>query len=49
MKTIESLKDLLSNKNLRMEIIKNELIEVKENTETKEEVRLNYAGGEFNY
>ena len=47
MKTIEDLKDILANKDRRMQIIKDELIEVKEKYGDTRRSEINYAGGDF--
>ena len=39
--TILDLKDILSNKDRRMEIIKTELLDVKRNMETKDDLKFN--------
>ena len=47
MKTIEDLKDILDKKERRMEIIKNELIEVKDKYGDDRRSRIEYAGGDL--
>ena len=47
MKTIQSLKDLLSDKNMRMTLIKDELIEIKEKYGDERRTEINYAGGDL--
>ncbi len=47
MKTIQSLKDLLSDKTLRMTLIKDELIEIKEKYGDDRRTEINYAGGDL--
>ncbi|MCB0401769.1 MAG: DNA gyrase subunit A [Flavobacteriales bacterium] len=47
MKTIEDLKDILANEDRRMEIIKTELIEVKEKYGDERRSEIEYAGGDF--
>ncbi len=47
MKTIQSLKDLLSDKALRMSLIKDELVEVKEKYGDVRRTEINYAGGDL--
>lgn len=48
MKTIEHLKEILASKDLRMEIIKNELIEIKEKYGDERRSDIDYAGGDMN-
>lgn len=47
MKTIEDLKDILANEPRRMDIIKNELIEIKEKYGDERRSEIEYAGGDF--
>ncbi len=47
MKTIEDLKDILANKDRRMTIIKEELIEVKEKYGDARRSKIEYAGGDL--
>jgi DNA gyrase subunit A len=47
MKTIEDLKDILSNEPRRMEIIKTELIEVRDKYGDERRSEIEYAGGDF--
>jgi len=47
MKTIQSLKDLLSDKALRMTLIKDELLEIKEKYGDVRRTEINYAGGDL--
>ena len=47
MKTIEDLKDILDKKDRRMEIIKNELLEVKEKYGDERRSVIEYAGGDL--
>ena len=47
MKTIEDLKDILANKDRRMQIIKDELLEVKDKYGDERRSEINYAGGDF--
>ncbi|HET8808782.1 MAG TPA: DNA gyrase subunit A [Flavobacteriaceae bacterium] len=47
MKTIEDLKDILANKDRRMEIIKEELLEVKEKYGDERRSEIEYAGGDL--
>lgn len=47
MKTIEDLKDILANESRRMDIIKAELIEVKEKYGDERRSEIEYAGGDF--
>ena len=47
MKTIEDLKDILARKERRMDIIKEELLEVKEKYGDERRSEINYAGGDF--
>jgi DNA gyrase subunit A len=47
MKTIEDLKDILDKKTRRMEIIKNELLEVKEKYGDARRSQIEYAGGDL--
>jgi DNA gyrase subunit A len=47
MKTIEDLKDILASEPRRMEIIKNELIEIKEKYGDERRSEIEYAGGDF--
>ena len=47
MKTIEDLKDILDKKSRRMEIIKNELLEVKEKYGDARRSQIEYAGGDL--
>ena len=47
LKTIENLKDILSNKDRRMEIIKAELLEVKEKYGDDRRSEINFAGGDL--
>lgn len=48
MKTIDYLKEVLASKELRMEIIKNELIEIKEKYGDERRSEIDYAGGDMN-
>lgn len=48
MKTIEYLKEVLSNEDLRMSIIKKELEEIKEKYGDERRSEINYAGGDMN-
>ena len=48
MKTINYLKDLLANEELRMQIIKDELIEVRTKYGDDRRTDINYAGGDLN-
>jgi DNA gyrase subunit A len=48
MKTIDYLKQVLESKELRMEIIKNELIEIKEKYGDERRSHIDYAGGDMN-
>ncbi|MEX0290837.1 MAG: DNA gyrase subunit A [Flavobacteriaceae bacterium] len=47
LKTIEDLKDILANKDRRMQIIKDELIEVKEKYGDDRRSEINFAGGDL--
>ncbi len=47
MKEITELKDILSNEPLRMKIIKDEMLEVKEKYGDERRTQIEYAGGEF--
>lgn len=47
MKTIEDLKDILSNESRRMDIIKTELIEIKDKYGDERRSEIEYAGGDF--
>ena len=47
MNLIKSLKDLLSNKEMRMSLIKDELIEIKERYGDERRTEINYAGGDL--
>ena len=47
MKTIEDLKDILANEERRMNIIKNELIEVRDKYGDERRSEIEYAGGDF--
>ncbi|MGV4379703.1 DNA gyrase subunit A [Ornithobacterium rhinotracheale] len=47
MKEIQRLEDILSNESLRFEIIKNELLEIKEKYGDERRTDINYAGGEM--
>lgn len=47
MKEIQRLEDILSNESLRYEIIKNELLEIKEKYGDERRTDINYAGGEM--
>ncbi len=47
MKTIEDLKDILARKERRMEIIKDELLEIKEKYGDERRSEINYAGGDL--
>ncbi|MDC6386647.1 DNA gyrase subunit A [Flagellimonas taeanensis] len=47
LKTIEDLKDILAKKERRMEIIKEELLEVKEKYGDERRSEINYAGGDL--
>ena len=47
LKTIEDLKDILANKDRRMEIIKDELLEVKEKYGDERRSEINFAGGDL--
>ena len=47
MKTIEDLKDILARKERRMEVIKEELLEVKEKYGDNRRTNIEYAGGDF--
>ncbi|QAR31211.1 DNA gyrase subunit A [Ornithobacterium rhinotracheale] len=47
MQEIKRLEDILANESLRYEIIKNELLEVKEKYGDKRRTDINYAGGEM--
>ncbi|MFN2261820.1 MAG: DNA gyrase subunit A [Psychroflexus sp.] len=47
MKTIEDLKDILSDEERRMQIIKDELLEVREKYGDERRSEINYAGGDF--
>jgi len=47
MKTIEDLKDILANKERRMQIIKDELAEVKEKFGDERRSEINFAGGDL--
>ncbi|UZO79546.1 DNA gyrase subunit A [Aquimarina sp. ERC-38] len=47
MKTIEDLKDILDKKDRRMEIIKNELLEVKKKYGDERRSQIEYAGGDL--
>src|SRR5690606_2641782 len=48
MKTIDYLKEILASKELRMEIIKKELIEIKEKYGDERRSEIDYAGGDMN-
>lgn len=48
MKTIDYLKEVLASKELRMEIIKKELIEIKEKYGDERRSEIDYAGGDMN-
>lgn len=48
MKTIDYLKEVLASKEIRMDIIKNELIEVKEKYGDERRSEIDYAGGDMN-
>jgi DNA gyrase subunit A len=48
MKTIEYLKEILANEELRMKIIKDELIEIKEKYGDERRSEIDYAGGDMN-
>ena len=47
MTLIKSLKDLLSNKEMRMSLIKEELVEIKERYGDKRRTEINYSGGDL--
>jgi len=47
MSLIKSLKELLSNKEMRMSLIKDELIEIKERYGDERRTEINYAGGDL--
>ncbi|NNJ89884.1 MAG: DNA gyrase subunit A [Eudoraea sp.] len=47
LKTIENLKDILANKDRRMQIIKDELLEVKEKFGDERRSEINFAGGDL--
>ncbi len=47
LKTIEDLKDILANKDRRMQIIKDELLEVKEKFGDERRSEINFAGGDL--
>ncbi len=47
MSLIKSLKDLLSNKEMRMSLIKEELVEIKERYGDKRRTEINYSGGDL--
>ena len=47
MKLIDSLNELLSNKSMRMSLIKNELIEIKEKYADERRTKIDYAGGDL--
>lgn len=47
LKTIEDLKDILANRDRRMQIIKDELIEVKENFGDERKSEIEYSGGQL--
>ncbi len=47
MKTIEDLKDILANESRRMQIIKDELIEVRDKYGDERRSEIEYAGGDF--
>ncbi|MBN3661710.1 MAG: DNA gyrase subunit A [Ornithobacterium rhinotracheale] len=47
MKEIQRLEDILSNESLRYEIIKNELLEIKEKYGDERRTDINYSGGEM--
>src|SRR6056297_1069918 len=47
MKTIEDLKDILARKERRMQVIKDELLEVKEKYGDERRSEINYAGGDL--
>ena len=47
MKTIEDLKDILSNESRRMQIIKDELIEIRDKYGDERRSEIEYAGGDF--
>ncbi len=47
LKTIEDLKDILANKDRRMQIIKDELLEVKEKYGDERRSEINFAGGDL--
>ena len=47
MKKIASLKDLLEDESMRMEIIKNELIEIKEKYSDQRRTEIDYVGGDL--
>lgn len=47
MKTIEDLKDILANKERRMEIIKTELVEIKDKYGDERRSEIEYAGGDL--
>ena len=47
MNLIKSLRDLLSNKEMRMSLIKDELIEIKERYGDERRTEINYAGGDL--
>lgn len=48
MKTIDYLKEILANEDLRMKIIKDELIEIKEKYGDERRSEIDYAGGDMN-
>ncbi|MEI6311045.1 MAG: DNA gyrase subunit A [Bacteroidota bacterium] len=48
MKLIESLKEILANRDLRMQIIKDELVEVKTKFGDARKTQIEYAGGDIN-
>ena len=47
-KTIEYLRSILGNEDMRMQIIKDELIEIKEKYGDERRTQINYAGGDLN-
>ncbi|MGB5378188.1 DNA gyrase subunit A [Muriicola sp.] len=47
LKTIEDLKDILANKDRRMQIIKDELLEIKEKYGDERRSEINFAGGDL--
>ena len=47
MKLIDSLNELLSNKSMRMSLIKDELIEIKEKYADERRTKIDYAGGDL--